>query len=181
MGHERQWEELVRRVRRIYSGSVVYAANWGDEFESLDFWDVFDYLGVDAYYPLSDDPDASDEELRRGADAMLDRIERVQRRHGKPVLFTEIGFASTRGAWVRPWEGNLGTEPSSTDQLRSYRAVIHAMEDRDWIGGVFWWDWPSDLRRASRDRKGFIPVSKPVEALLKQWFRGPIPESGWGF
>ena len=115
------------------------------------------------------------------AAAMLDRIERVQRRHGKPVLFTEIGFASTRGAWLRPWEGNLGTEPSSTDQLRSYRAVMHAMEDRDWIGGVFWWDWPSDLRRASRDRKGFIPVGKPVEALLKQWFRGPIPESGWGF
>ena len=149
LGHERQWEDLVRRVRRISSGSVVYAANWADEFESLDFWDVFDYFGVDAYYPLSDDPDASDEELRPGADALLDRIETVQRRHGKPVLFTEIGFANTRGAGVRPWEGNLGTEPNPTDQLRSYRTVIHAMDDRDWIGGVFWWEWPSDLRRAS--------------------------------
>ncbi len=171
LGHEREWKELVSRLRGVYSGALVYAANWGEEFESLDFWDVFDYLGVDAYYPLSDDPDASDEVLRRGADAMLDRIEKVQRRFEKPVLFTEMGFASARGAWVRPWEGNRVEEPSPIDQLRSYRAVIRAMEGREWIGGVFWCEWPSDLRRARKDRRGFMPNGKPVEALLRQWFR----------
>ncbi len=175
MGREERWEDLVRKVRGIYSGALVYAANWGEEFESLSFWDVFDYLGIDAYYPLSDDPDASDRELRQGADAMLDRIERVQRRYSKPVLFTEIGFASARGAWVRPWEGNRVDEASPTDQLRSYRAVIGAMEGREWIGGVFWWEWPSDLRRAARDRRGFMPTGKPAEALLSEWFSGPTP------
>lgn len=172
MGHERQWEKLVHRVLRIYSGSVVYAANWGDEFESVNFWDAFDYLGVDAYYPLSNDPDASDEELRHGADAMLDRIERIQRRYRKLVLFTEIGFASAPGVRGRPWDENLGAEPNPTDQLRSYRAVMGAMEDRDWIGGVFWWKWPSDLRRATRNPRGFMPNGKPVEVLLNRWFQG---------
>ncbi len=171
VGHEREWEELVERLRLIYSGALVYAANWGDEFETVDFWEVFDYLGVDAYYPLSDDPDASDAVLRRGAEAMLDRIEKVQRRFAKPVVFTEIGFASTRAAWVRPWEGNLTEEPSPTDQMRSYRAVIEAMEGREWIRGVFWWEWPSDLRRAGGDPRGFTPNGKRVEALLSQWFR----------
>ena len=172
MGHERRWEELVGQVRGIYSGAIVYAANWGEEFENLEFWSVFDYLGVDAYYPLSDDPEASDAELRRGANAMLDRIETLQRRHRKPVLFTEIGFASARGSWVRPWEGHLVEQPSGTDQLRSYRAVIGAMQGREWISGVFWWEWPSDLRRAVPDRRGFMPAGKPAEALLSQWFRG---------
>ncbi len=172
---EERWERLARKVRGIYSGALVYAANWGEEFESLTFWEVFDYLGIDAYYPLSDDPDASDQELRQGADAMLDRIASVQRRYGKPVLFTEIGFASARGAWVRPWEGNRISEASGVDQLRSYRAVISAMEGRRWIGGVFWWEWPSDLGRAIRDPRGFMPTGKPAETLLKDWFSGLTP------
>ena len=137
VGQEHRWREMVGRLRRVYSGSLVYAANWGPEFESLDFWDIFDYLGIDAYYPLSDDPGASDQALRQGADDMLDRIERIQRRYSKPALFTEIGFASARGAWIRPWEGHLVDEASGTDQLRSYRAVLEAMEGRRWMGGGY--------------------------------------------
>ena len=179
IGQEQRWRDLVQRVRQLYSGALVYAANWGPEFESLEFWDVFDYLGIDAYYPLSDDPDATDQALREGADAMLDRIERVQHRYSKPVLFTEIGFASTRGAWIRPWEGHLAEGPSGADQLRSYRAVLEAMESRRWIGGVFWWEWPSDLRRGRQDSRGFMPVGKPAQALLEEWFSSrngaPIP------
>ncbi len=133
---------------------------------------------MDAYYPLAEDPEASDEVLLRGARAMLDQVEEVSRRSGKRVLFTEIGFASTRGSWVRPWEGQLGAEPSVTDQLRSYRAVTEAMDGREWIAGVLWWQWPSDVRRAARDRRGFMPVGKPAEALLGRWFRdgGPAGE-----
>lgn len=174
-GREAEWAAIVRRVRSVYSGSLVYAANWGDEFEAFGAWELFDYLGVDAYYPLAAGPEAADEVLLRGARAMLDRVEGVSRRSGKRVLFTEIGFASTRGSWVRPWEGHLGVEPSVTDQLRSYRAVTEAMEGREWIAGVLWWQWPSDVRRAVRDRRGFIPVGKPAEALLGRWFRGGGP------
>ena len=130
---------------------------------------------MDAYYPLAEDQDASDEVLLRGAGAMLDRVEGVSRRSGKRVLFTEIGFASTRGSWVRPWEGHLGATRSTTDQFRSYWTVMAAMEGREWIAGVLWWQWPSDLRRAVGGRKGFMPARKPAEALLGRWFRGGGP------
>ena len=174
-GREEEWAAIVRRVRSVYSGSLVYAANWGAEFEEFGGWELFDYLGVDAYYPLAGDPEASDGELLRGAHAMLDRIEAVSLRSNRRVLFTEIGFASTRASWVRPWEGHLGSEPSVTDQLRSYRAVTEAMEGREWIAGVLWWDWPSDPRAAVRDRRGFTPAGKPAQALLGRWFRGGGP------
>ena len=99
---------------------------------------------------------------------MLNRIERIQRRHSKPVLFTEIGFASARGTWIWPWEGHLVDEASGTDQLISCRAVLEAMAGRRWMGGgVFWWKWPSDLRRARRDPRGFMPAGKPAQALLQ--------------
>ncbi len=174
-GREEEWTAIVRRVRSVYSGSLVYAANWGAEFEEFGAWELFDYLGVDAYYPLAGDPEASDDELLRGAHAMLDRIEAVSLRSGRRVLFTEIGFASTRASWVRPWEGHLGAVPSVTDQLRSYRAVTEAMEGREWIAGVLWWEWPSDLRAAVRDRHGFTPAGKPAQALLGRWFRDGGP------
>ena len=182
-GREEEWTAIVRRVRSVYSGSLVYAANWGAEFEEFGAWELFDYLGVDAYYPLAGDPEASDDELLRGAQAMLDRIGAVSLRSGRRVLFTEIGFASTRASWVRPWEGHLNAEPSVTDQLRSYRAVTEAMEGRKWIAGVLWWEWPSDLRAAIRDRRGFTPAGKPAQALLGQWFReggpaGRAPRAG---
>ena len=182
-GREEEWTAIVRRVRSIYSGSLVYAANWGAEFEEFGAWELFDYLGVDAYYPLAGDPEASDDELLRGAHVMLDRIGAVSLRSGRRVLFTEIGFASTRASWVRPWEGHLNAEPSVTDQLRSYRAVTEAMEGREWIAGVLWWEWPSDLRAAIRDRRGFTPAGKPAQALLGQWFReggpaGRAPRAG---
>lgn len=178
-GREEEWTAIVRRVRSIYSGSLVYAANWGAEFEGFGAWELFDYLGVDAYYPLAGDAEASDDELLRGAHAMLDRIGAVSLRSGRRVLFTEIGFASTRASWVRPWEGHLNAEPSVTDQLRSYRAVTEAMEGREWIAGVLWWAWPSDLRAAIRDRRGFTPAGKPAQAFLGQWFRrgGPAWEA----
>ena len=174
-GREEEWTAIVRRVRSIYSGSLVYAANWGAEFEGFGAWELFDYLGVDAYYPLAGDAEASDDELLRGAHAMLDRIGAVSLRSGRRVLFTEIGFASTRASWVRPWEGHLNAVPSVTDQLRSYRAVTEAMEGREWIAGVLWWAWPSDLRAAIRDRRGFTPAGKPAQAFLGQWFRAGGP------
>ena len=182
-GREEEWAAIVRRVRSVYSGSLVYAANWGAEFEEFGAWELFDYLGVDAYYPLAGDPEASDGKLLRGAHAMLDRIGAVALRSGRRVLFTEIGFASTRASWVRPWEGHLNAEPSVTDQIRSYRAVTEAMEGREWIAGVLWWEWPSDPRAAVRDRRGFTPAGKPAQALLGRWFRdggpaGRAPRAG---
>ncbi len=177
-GQEERWVALVERLRLVYSGALVYAANWGEEFEGLSFWDAFDYIGVDAYYPLSDDPDASDTELEAGARNMIARLETVHRRHDVPLLLTEIGFASTRGAWIRPWEGHRSQERSERDQFRSYRAVLAALEGHDWIHGAFWWKWPSDPRRAERFPRGFKPIGKAAEVLLGEWFRGE-PSSSW--
>ena len=178
LGREDRWVELVQRVRAVYSGAVVYSANWGEEFEGLGFWNAFNYIGVDAYYPLSPNPEASDRELREGAEAMLGRIETVHRRYGVPVLLTEVGFASTRAAWTRPWEGHRIQELSLRDQFRSYLAVLEALEGRAWVRGVFWWKWPSDPRRVERSPRGFKPLGKPVEALLTGWVRGD-PASAW--
>ena len=47
------WCGLIERIRKIYNGKLTYAANW-DEYKRTPFWDMLDYIGIDAYFPLSE-------------------------------------------------------------------------------------------------------------------------------
>src|SRR3972149_3348136 len=53
-----RWRQTVQRIRQIYHGPLVYAANYGKEFEQLTFWDSLDYMGLDNYYPIRRSADA---------------------------------------------------------------------------------------------------------------------------
>ena len=48
------WSSLIKNIRRIYKGKLTYAANW-DEFKRTPFWDKLDYIGIDAYFPVSEE------------------------------------------------------------------------------------------------------------------------------
>jgi len=37
-------------VREVFSGELTSSANWGGEESTKNWWDVVDYIGVDAYY-----------------------------------------------------------------------------------------------------------------------------------
>lgn len=45
------FEELINKIRNVYSGKLTYAANW-DEFKRVPFWQSLDFIGIDAYFPL---------------------------------------------------------------------------------------------------------------------------------
>ena len=46
------WNQLITKIRAVYKGKLTYAANW-DEFEDTPFWGQLDFIGIDAYFPLS--------------------------------------------------------------------------------------------------------------------------------
>ena len=50
--HPDRWRELIARLRRVYTGRLTYAANWGQEFENITFWRDLDVVGLNSYYPL---------------------------------------------------------------------------------------------------------------------------------
>src|SRR5690242_14455432 len=50
---EADWRRVIAAVRRVYPGPLTYAANWSSEFERVRFWDALDFIGVQAYFPLS--------------------------------------------------------------------------------------------------------------------------------
>lgn len=176
-GYRARWESLIRDLRAVYRGKLVYSANWGEEVEQVDFWPLLDYIGVDFYYPLSTEDSPSDESLRRGIGQALARLHALAKRERKPVLLTEIGYASTRSPWKSPHSSDryLVDEPSPEAQARLYDLAFTAIaEQTSWIRGMYWWKWPSDPDRGGLVDFGFTPKGKPAEEVVRRWYRGRI-------
>jgi hypothetical protein len=171
--HEEEWRRLIERVRAVYDGAVVYAANWGDEAERLAFVDALDAVGIDSYYPLTSAPSAADAELRAGAESVADRIQAVAERTGRPVLLTEMGFPNTQGAWAHPHEKREDKPERTAHQARATRALTAALSDTS-IRGAFWWRWSPICRFGY----GRFPPKAPTRDVLRAWFEraaGPVP------
>jgi len=98
------WRSLIAEVRSVYAGQLTYGANWYREYEEVSFWDELDYIGIHAYFPLTQAMDASVADLEKGWEKHWQEIESLQRRHDKPVLFTEIGYRSVAGTAIAPWD-----------------------------------------------------------------------------
>lgn len=170
-GREAAWRALIRDVRKVFSGPLTYAANWGEEAERIAFWKDLDYIGVNFYYPLvakaGETPRAGSPRLRE-----LDRtLERLSKRHRRPVLFTEVGYAASAAAALEPWkEHNAALDPAM--QARCYEAVFRSFYRRPWLAGLSWWKWPSHGRGSAGD-PSFSPLGKPALNVLERWYGAP--------
>ena len=170
LSEHNRWDDLFDKVRKIYSGKITYAANWGDEFETVSFWDKLDYISVNCYYPLSEKTDPTDAELLAAFEKNLDKIEKVHTKYNLPVLFTEIGFKSISAPWINPHKDADEQNYDETAQKRCYAIMQQAMDDEDWIKGVYLWKWPSYMQYANEYNKDFTPCGKEAEEVVKNWF-----------
>lgn len=162
-----EWRELSSDVRRFFSGRITYAANWYDDLENVPFWGDLDFIGVDAYYPLSASATASRSELRRGAAEVARRLEAASRRFGKPLLLTEVGFAAQKGAWVRPH--SEGGEYSEKDQAVAYEVLFAALGRPGWLSGAFVWKAFSD-EGAGRQSADFRFLGRQAEGAVREYY-----------
>ena len=171
VGYQREWVEMIEKLRKIYSGPMVYAANWDREFDRVTFWDHLDYIGVNAYFPLAYEDAPADEELKEGFRKALGSIRSVHQRFRTPVLITEIGFTSTAAPWREPHVRDRSKPVNLDDQARVYEIAFSELAGtRSWIRGIYWWKWPSDLEHGGEDHTGFTPNRKPAEDVVRKWY-----------
>ena len=92
---------------------------------------------------------------------------------GKPVIFTEAGYASQVGSTTAPWNWEISEERSDAEQAAGYEALFTAIADRSWIDGVQWWMW-DDLADTGEDQTlDYTPHGKAAERVLRaQWAAG---------
>jgi hypothetical protein len=146
-----EWRRMIAIARALFPGRITYAANF-DAFERTPFWDAVDAIGIDAYFPLSDDAKASDRALRDGAVAVVARVDAVAQRFGKPVIFTELGYPSRDAAWTTPWTEERGSASDDASQTRSFDAMLRATRRSKSIHGFVIWKYETSARAGNRYR-----------------------------
>jgi len=174
--HEKAWRRLIRQVRQVYHGPLTYAANWSGEYQQVRFWDALDYVGIQAYFPLSAAANPPLDTLERGWLPHLRTLAAWQKKVKKPIVFTEIGYKTTPDAAARPWEWPTrqasSAPPDEATQARCYEAMFRACWGQSWLKGLFIWKWYPGLAAdgPARHHADFTPQHKPAEAVLTRWY-----------
>jgi len=173
-GREADWRAVVAACRAAFpSGKLLYASNWGAEGWQVQWWDALDFIGVDAYFPLSRTPDPAPASLPAAWEPVLANLSALsQRWGGKPVVFTEVGYRSASTAAVEPgvWSGQ--SRPDLKAQANLYTALFDTPLKQPWLRGVLLWSWGNDPLQGGPCDDGYTPHRKPAEAVARAAFTG---------
>ena len=170
-GRVSQWRSLIAGVRAHFRGQLVYAANWGAE-TSLTWWDALDLIGVDAYYPLTNQNNPSIAELKAAWAPRVSMLRDLSTRVRKPVIFTEIGYRSQDGANRHPYDWQVTGAVDLQEQADAYQAALETFFDQSWFAGAFWWAWAVYPAYGGSCNDDYTPHDKPAEDVLRSWYGG---------
>jgi hypothetical protein len=165
-----RWRTVISDARSRFNGKLTYAANY-TEFQQVQFWDALDFIGVDAYFALTNVVGDSVATLkgRWTSWGWKGNLSRVASTFGKPVLFTEVGYRSTPDTALHPglwgWTGAIDLAA----QQRAYEAFYQAFADETWFAGAYWWNWPAQIVASPGWDNDYPPIGKPAEDTMKNW------------
>lgn len=176
------WRLLISKIRKVYSGDLTYAANFSDEYQDVRFWDELDYIGIQAYFPLVQGEQPTIEEVQEGWKSPIKQLQKISNKHKKPILFTEVGYKSTKDAGIEPWvwpsrEGIEERKSSFSEETQAilYEGLFSEVWDQPWLAGIHIWKWypggsTSNRRRQQEFNIDFTPQNKMAEGVISNWY-----------
>jgi Glycoside Hydrolase Family 113 len=166
------WRAVVAAARSRYTGPLTYAANDRTE-ASITWWDALDFIGIEAYYPLSTRPDPTLRELKASWRPIVGSLASLSAKWNKPILFTEIGYRSVDQTAMHPaWREKGTLDP--IEQADCYQAAFESIYREPWFAGMYWWSWSPNPGEGGPDDSGFSPHDKPAEKVLRYWYGGSL-------
>lgn len=164
------WKGLIKDIRAVYSGELIYAANW-DDYQKVSFWSDLDYIGIDSYFPLSLEANPKMSELLKSWKTIMPIIEQYSSSKKKKVVFTEFGFKSTTRATISPWEHKDQGIYSEKVQDLAFKSFFQTIWTKPWFKGGFIWKWYHDHKHAGgRGDTDFTPQNKLAEETIIKYF-----------
>jgi hypothetical protein len=119
-------------------------------FIQVQFWDALDYIGVDAYYPLSFMPDPPLQQIIANWTQYEELLSNLSSTWSKPIIFTEIGYRSYADAAMMPWAFTGSGSPDMLAQYNLYLAFFQTIYKKPYFAGVFWWAWETSAYNGGR-------------------------------
>ena len=169
------WIDLIKKVRANYHGKLTYASNW-DNYQNVTFWDELDFIGIDAYFPMSQEETPSVEILKASWKNEKESLFDLSRKHQKPIVFTEYGYRSMDKGAGNQWElehhRRFKGQPNFEVQKNAYMALYETFWNESWFKGGFLWKWyPDQDRKLDPNNSDYTPQKKPVEKVIMEWYK----------
>jgi len=163
------WEKLLTYVRAVYSGTLLYSANW-DHYRYAQIFDLVDEIGVTGYFSLREPKEPSDLPTLTSSWRRLRRqLESDLAKYDKPFLFTEVGYRSRAGATTTQWDETGGGTPDPGEQQRGFEAFRQAFTDplgvRGRLDGIYVWNW---YGYGGPQTTSYTPRGKPAATTVRQ-------------
>jgi len=171
-----KWSDIISSIRKVYKGPITYAANW-DEYETVSFWSDVDYIGMDAYFPLTDKNNPPKEELIKAWEKHAATLEGWLKASNltKPIIFTEIGYDTLEGSNKQPWR-ILPTLAkyieSQEEQANCLESLLTVLSNKSWFKGLYWWNY---FPRPDIGPLGYTLRGKLGEKILIDWYKKLSP------
>lgn len=163
------WRRLIGKVRSSFRGKLTYSGNW-DHYEKVALYELCDSVGMCAYFPLagrlSRPPFPVEDLLAAWQKKRVDLVAFAKAKQ-KPLLLTEVGYLSQRGAAAWPWEEGAEQPVDLEDQRRAYEAFARAWQGEAQLAGVYFWNYYGFGGRASR---GYTMRHKPAAQEMERYF-----------
>ncbi len=164
-----RWQHLVSLLRAVFTGTLVYSANW-DRYREARLFELVDEIGVVGYFELRPPDGPSDVATLVASWRRLAReLESALAVYDKPFVFTELGYRSRAGATAAPWDESAGGVPDLDEQRRGFEAFrqVYAQPGSSLrrTDGVYVWNW---YGFGGPGTTGYTPRGKPAAATVRQ-------------
>jgi len=188
--YTQRWLQIIADARKNFNGFITYGAEWGGaapevkddplrEYAQVQFWPALDYIGIAAYFELAPSPGdrpTMPQLLARWAAWRKLRLDPLQAKYDKPLLFTEVGYRSTQGAAARPWDSTLADGIDLQGQADLYGALLQTWAGVPWFKGVYFWFWSTEPNQGGLLDQDYPPQNKPALQQIVRAFGGVLPQ-----
>ena len=177
-GQTNYFRNLISEVRKVYSGKLTYsAACFGEcwSVRNVKFWGDLDYIGFEPYYSLTDKLNPTIEELKQGFLKVINLWgKEAYEKYKKPLILSEVSYHSFDGTGKYVISTPPSTRLDLQEQADAYEAVFQAIEDLNWVKGVYPWALylvrpGENLELQLRDTDGSF-IGKPAGQVIKKWY-----------
>jgi hypothetical protein len=166
--YESQWSALLKSLRPIYAGSLIVTVNWGNDID-YSFWADADAIGISTYFPLTQVPNPTQDELDAGMLANRNLIMSISQKYSRPLYFAEIGFPSTNVAASSPWQALASDGSNFQLQADCYQSFLKVWGNEPGLARASVWA-TGDLTDSGY-ATSFETLNKPAEIPIRAFFQ----------